>query len=73
MEMLESDDGRIQYRCQFTGYKKVTDARLVVERRNRDMEKGSGVNRGLGEEDSYIWCDREKEYNTWNTTHELKK
>ena len=60
-EMLELNDGRIQYRCQFMGYKKVTDACLVVERRNRNMEKGSGVNRGLEEEDSYIWCDREKE------------
>ena len=45
----------------------------MVERRNRNMEKRNGVNRGLGEEESYIWCDREKEYNTWNTTHELKK
>jgi len=25
------------------------------------MEKGSGVNQGLGEEESYIWCDRKKE------------
>ena len=34
---------------------------LVVERKNKDMEKGSGVNQGLGEEESYIQCDREKE------------
>jgi len=26
----------------------------VVERRNKNMEKGNGVNQGLGEEESYI-------------------
>jgi len=34
---------------------------MCIDRRNKDMEKGSGVNQGLGEEESYIWCDRKKE------------
>jgi len=32
-----------------------------VERRNKNIEKRNGANQKLGEEESYIWCDREKE------------
>ena len=39
-EMLESDDGRIQYRCQFTGYKKVTDARWWWREEIETWKKG---------------------------------